>query len=263
MVAEQVDAARLIFVDSMEKAASAADYILVCVGTPSQPSGAIDSDQLASVVRRVGGFPAGPWIVVLSTALPEIHRGIIDLLPPQQQARYVVHPEFLREGSAVQGYLDPLLTIFGSLAAEKDGFQLSRKLYGHEHPIVCRPEEAARVPEELYRAIRPMLAVSGGSLVLLSTPLGKRGHCFEEWTQGGAAWERIEVKAPECPRTSAEFLEEERRSLGERWYRQEYLCSFEETVDQVFAYDYVMQSISLEVQPLFGGGSDDGSLEGR
>ena len=114
-------------------------------------------------------------------------------------------------------------------------------------------DEAARVPEELYRAIRPMLAVSGGSLVLMSTPFGKRGHFFEEWTQGGTAWERIEVKAPECPRIPPAFLEEERRSLRDRWYRQEYMCSFEETVDQVFAYDYVMQSITPEVRPLFGG----------
>jgi hypothetical protein len=36
-------------------------------------------------------------------------------------------------------------------------------------------DEAARVPDDLYRAVRPMLAVSGGRLVCLSTPWGKRG----------------------------------------------------------------------------------------
>jgi len=39
-------------------------------------------------------------------------------------------------------------------------------------------DEAARVPDDLYRAVRPMLAVSGGRLILISTPAGRRGHFF-------------------------------------------------------------------------------------
>jgi hypothetical protein len=94
-------------------------------------------------------------------------------------------------------------------------------------------DEASRVADDLYFAVRPMLAVSGGSLMMLSTPYGKRGVFFEEWTQG-EGWERYEVPARECPRISASFLEEERRALPARVYRQEYECSFEDTEDQVF-----------------------------
>jgi hypothetical protein len=36
-------------------------------------------------------------------------------------------------------------------------------------------DEAARVDDALYYAVRPMLAVSGGALMMLSTPYGKRG----------------------------------------------------------------------------------------
>src|SRR4051812_33505359 len=43
-------------------------------------------------------------------------------------------------------------------------------------------DEASRVADELYYAIRPMLTVSGGSLIMLSTPYGKRGVFYEEWT---------------------------------------------------------------------------------
>jgi len=46
-------------------------------------------------------------------------------------------------------------------------------------------DEAARVPDALYYAIRPMLAVSGGRIVLLSTPFGTRGFFFREWQEGG------------------------------------------------------------------------------
>ena len=88
-------------------------------------------------------------------------------------------------------------------------------------------DEAARVDDALYYAVRPMLAVSGGSLMMLSTPFGKRGVFFEEW-QGGKGWERYEVPATECPRISPGFLAEEREALSARVFRQEYECSFEE-----------------------------------
>jgi len=114
-------------------------------------------------------------------------------------------------------------------------------------------EEAARVADELYYAVRPMLAVSGGRLIMMSTPYGKRGVFHHEWTEGdGSAWERYEVPATECPRISPEFLEEERRALPARIYRQEYFNSFEETDDQVFSYEDVQAAMSEDVTPLFG-----------
>jgi hypothetical protein len=112
-------------------------------------------------------------------------------------------------------------------------------------------DEAARVDDSLYYAVRPMLAVSGGSLMMLSTPFGKRGAFFEEWTNG-IGWERYRVPAGECPRISETFLEEELRSLPRRVYRQEYECSFEETDDQVFSFEDVAAAIRLDVTPLFG-----------
>lgn len=114
-------------------------------------------------------------------------------------------------------------------------------------------DEAARVVDELYFSVRPMLAVSGGRLILMSTPFGKRGHFFEAWENGGESWERIMITAHDCPRISPEFLEEERQALGDWWFRQEYLCEFVETVDQVFSYDLVQAAITEEVKPLFGG----------
>jgi hypothetical protein len=98
-----------------------------------------------------------------------------------------------------------------------------------------------------------MLAVSGGRLILLSTPFGKRGHFFKEYTEGSSEWERIRIPATDCPRISEDFLREEKTSLGDWWFRQEYMCEFSETVDQVFTYDLVMNTISDEIKPLFGG----------
>ena len=111
-------------------------------------------------------------------------------------------------------------------------------------------DEASRVDDGLYYAIRPMLAVSGGSLMMLSTPYGKRGVFFEEWTNG-EGWERYEVPASDCPRIPAAFLEEERATLPSWVFRQEYECSFEETEDQVFSLDVIERAVTGDVKPLF------------
>jgi hypothetical protein len=116
-------------------------------------------------------------------------------------------------------------------------------------------DEAARVDDALEAAIRPMLAVSAGRILLMSTPFGKRGHFHEAWENGGGTWERTKITAEQCPRISPEFLAEERAALGEWWYRQEYFCEFVQTVDQVFGYDLVMGALSDEVRPLFSGGA--------
>ena len=121
---------------------------------------------------------------------------------------------------------------------------------------LCRPaghgeverlvDEAARVDDELYMAIRPMLAVSRGTLWLMSTPFGKRGFFYEAWARGGPEWERIQVTAEECPRIPREFLEEERAAMGDRWSRQEYLCEFEDSVSGVFDRALVERAITYE-----------------
>jgi hypothetical protein len=88
-------------------------------------------------------------------------------------------------------------------------------------------DEASRVPDDIYRTLRPMLAVSAGRMICLSTPRGKRGFFFDAWLKGGDDWQRIEIPASKVPRIKAEFLEEERRGMGESWFRQEYCCAFE------------------------------------
>lgn len=111
-------------------------------------------------------------------------------------------------------------------------------------------DEASRVSDALYRAVRPMLAVSNGRLVALSTPFGKRGWFFEEY-ESSNAWERYKVTAQQCPRISRAFLREEYKALGERWYRQEYLCSFEDTVDAVFSYESIQRALNPDLEPWF------------
>jgi hypothetical protein len=82
-------------------------------------------------------------------------------------------------------------------------------------------DEASRVDDSVYKALRPMLAVGNGDLWLLSTQFGKRGFFYENWAGGGEDWVRTTVPATECSRIGETFLAEERRQMGDLWFRQE------------------------------------------
>ncbi len=111
-------------------------------------------------------------------------------------------------------------------------------------------DEAARVEDAMYQALRPMLAVSDGDLWMMSTPNGRRGFFYENWAEGGDEWERVAVTAAECPRISASFLEEERRRQGSDWVRQEYFCEFIEDGGQMFSRDLVRGALDDSLEPL-------------
>jgi hypothetical protein len=117
-------------------------------------------------------------------------------------------------------------------------------------------DEAARVRDDLYSAARPMLATRGGSIMLLSTPFSQRGFFYEEW-RSKSPWSRIAVKATDCPRISAAFLAEERLHLGEKWFKQEYMCEFLPNRYQIFSRELLEAALDPTIEPLPGFSIDD------
>jgi hypothetical protein len=126
-----------------------------------------------------------------------------------------------------------------------------RTIRGYSSPNLILCDEAAFTTDELFTSIKPMLAVSRGQLILMSTPFGRRGFFFEVWQSGGEVWKRISVPASSCPRISAAFLKQELESMSEWRFRQEYSCEFVETTDQVFSYDVIRAMFDPDVRPLF------------
>ena len=100
-------------------------------------------------------------------------------------------------------------------------------------------DEAARVEDATYKALRPMLAVGHGDLWMMSTPCGRRGFFFETWEHGGAEWMRARVPATECARIPKKFLREERGVMGDVWFRQEHLCEFVDSGAGMFDRDVI------------------------
>ena len=121
---------------------------------------------------------------------------------------------------------------------------------GYSGPRLVLIDEAARCTESLYLAIRPSLATSGGQLILLSTPNGRQGFFFQAWESEAESWEKIKITADQVSRISPEFLQEERETLGERFYSQEYNCEFVEGESAVFRYTDIMRCFKSDIKPL-------------
>lgn len=120
---------------------------------------------------------------------------------------------------------------------------------GFSSPSLVIFDEAARVGDSLYYAMRPMIAVSGGEIIALSTPYGKRGWFYEAYTTE-QTWEKITVKAEDCPRISPEFLAREREIHGNWFYRQEYDCEFTQTEESFFSPDLIEKMFQDLGEPL-------------
>jgi len=213
-----------------------------------------DATRVLLNCSRQSGKSTMAGVVALHRALTVPGSLVLILAPAERQAKELFSK--VAEVYRTLGYVVPAES-YRKMGAELANGSRIEALPGTEKTIrgfsgvdLLLVDGASRVTDELYYAVRPMLAVSGGRLMMLSTPYGKRGVFFEEWG-GGEGWERYEVPASQCPRIPASFLEEERRALPAWIYRQEYECSFEETEDQVFSHELVSAAITDEVTPLF------------
>lgn len=110
---------------------------------------------------------------------------------------------------------------------------------GYSAPRAIYVDEAARVIDKVYTALRPMLAASSTSqLIALTTPYGRRGWFYEAW-ETGTDWERITITAKDCPHITAEFLAEEKEGMSDWQFRAEYLCEFTDTNEAFFSSEMI------------------------
>ena len=123
-------------------------------------------------------------------------------------------------------------------------------LRGYSAPDLIIEDESSRVKDDLYTAVRPMLATNQGRLILLSTPNGKTGHFHKIWTEGGPEWLKILVTADDIPRISKEFLDNERLNMTESEFLQEYYCEFQDAEGAVFSSDLFRSLANPDISAL-------------
>jgi GDP-mannose 6-dehydrogenase len=124
IIAEQFNKGNISATSDYKKAVLETDLSLICVGTPSTPEGHLNLDYIFQTACQIGealadkdGFHV---IAIRSTVLPGTNEKVGELITQHSgkirntDFGVVSNPEFLREGTAVEDFFNPPLTLLGS-----------------------------------------------------------------------------------------------------------------------------------------------------
>jgi len=148
-----------------------------------------EATQIALLCCRQSGKSTTSATLGLHTALTEPGAVVLVLSPGERQSK-LMFKTMLKTYAAAGRPVPPVAE--NKLSLELANGSEIHALPGEEGTIrgfsdvaLILVDEAARVDDALYEAVRPMLAVSGGRIVVMSTPFGRRGFFYQEWTEGG------------------------------------------------------------------------------
>jgi len=106
-------------------------------------------------------------------------------------------------------------------------------------------DEAHYIPDAVFVAIRPMLATTGGTLDLLSTPRGNEGFFYDCFQSDD--FHKIHIMSKDCPRISDEFLEQEKKRMTKLEFCQEYEAEFLDSLMAFFTKDLLDSCIGTKL----------------
>jgi hypothetical protein len=192
---------------------------------------------------RQSGKSTTTAALALHTALYEAGSLILLVSPSLRQSRelFLKVTAFLRDLEPATEPLEEDNRLSCTLANQSRIVSLpgdGRTIRGYSAPRLILEDESAFVSDEVFTACQPMLAVSQGRYVLMSTPNLKQGHFYQAWDQGGG-WEKIRILGRDCPRISAEFLAQQERELGLAKFRTEYCGEFLDDQEAAFGAQLV------------------------
>ena len=152
LVASNVRAGRLSFTTDLASAVSAAEVVLIAVGTPSRRGdGHADLSYVYGAAREIAGALQGHTVVVTKSTVPvgtgdEVER-IIREARPDADVSVASNPEFLREGAAIVDFKRPDRIVLGieDDRARAVMQELYRPLYLNQAPILWTSRRTAEL----------------------------------------------------------------------------------------------------------------------
>ena len=101
---------------------------------------------------------------------------------------------------------------------------------------------------ELVQSLRPMISTKGGrgKLILLGTPRYASGFAYDLWRSGDPSWQREKITAAQCPRIDPQWLENERREIGDA-AKSEYDCEFVDPGAAIFGSEILEAALSDDI----------------
>ncbi len=102
-------------------------------------------------------------------------------------------------------------------------------------------EEAAYIPDEVYTTVRPMIATTGGQLILFSTPNGPQGQFYKSYHD--KTYRRWNIPSKNCKRVPLSFLREERKAMTKIEYQREYEGRFTHVQDGLIDIELIQRQM--------------------
>jgi phage FluMu gp28-like protein len=238
--------------------ARALDPCILAQDCGIQPD-AVQSQLLTTTARKTLVLCCRQWGKSTTTALVALHEAlyaapamVVVISPSQPQSTELfkkIHgfwQQLSGAPAANQESLTRMELANGSRIISLPGSEKTVRGYSAATLVVM--DEAARVPDELLQAVRPMLATTSGRFIALTTPAGRRGWFYEAWERGDD-WERFSVKGTDCSRISKEFLAEEMQALGPMRFSEEYGCAFIDQNTSAFSTALIEQALRDDFAP--------------
>ena len=122
IVSEGISTGRLEFVVGATEVAERSDIVFLCVPTPQDDDGSADLSFIEAASAEIGPVLREGAIVVNKSTVPVGTTVVVDEVIQRSDITVVSHPEFLREGTAVNDFLHPDRVVVGAddrSAAEK------------------------------------------------------------------------------------------------------------------------------------------------
>ena len=122
IVSEGISTGRLEFVVGATEVAERSDIVFLCVPTPQDDDGSADLSFIEAASAEIGPVLRSGAIVVNKSTVPVGTTVVVDEVIQRSDITVVSHPEFLREGTAVNDFLHPDRVVVGAddrSAAEK------------------------------------------------------------------------------------------------------------------------------------------------
>ena len=114
LVREGIDGGRLSFVLGAANAVRGCEFAYLCVPTPQGPVGAADLSYVRAAAAEIGPVLPPESVVVNKSTVPIGSTRVVEEVLERDDVTVVSNPEFLREGSAVNDFLNPDRVVIGT-----------------------------------------------------------------------------------------------------------------------------------------------------
>jgi GDP-mannose 6-dehydrogenase len=167
------------------RAVQESEVSFICVGTPSTENGHLELNAIYKVAEDIGagirkkrGFHV---VVIRSTVLPGTNEKVAKLIEQVSRKKrdkdftVVSNPEFLREGSAVEDFLNPCFTLIGS--TNKKATRMMKGIYkGINGPFVVTDVNIAEIIKYVNNGFHALKVTFSNEIGKICKKMGIDSH---------------------------------------------------------------------------------------